>query len=93
MNTVKSRLLRLAALKDFRSLDLDEDYPKMLKRTGRSGPRTIPILFEESWRRENIMKIFRTGGKDIFHRIQTGDVPLDEAFWSYFSGDQKVSCA
>lgn len=32
MNTVKSRLFSLADLKEFISLDVEEDYPKMLKK-------------------------------------------------------------
>lgn len=56
MNTVKSRLFSLADLKEFISLDVEEDYPKMLKKkkkkTGRYGPRAIPVLSEESWRKD-----------------------------------------
>lgn len=70
---MKSRLLSLAALKEFRSLDLDEDYPKMLKRTGRCGPRTIPVLWRIMEKRKD-NEDFQTGGKDIFHRIQTGEL-------------------
>lgn len=68
MNTVKSRL-SLAALKEFRFLDLDEDYPKVLKGTGRCGPRTTPELCGESWGRERMMETFQSGEKDTFHRI------------------------
>lgn len=47
MNTVKSRLFSLADLKEFISLDVEEDYPKMLKKKknwqiwAQSDPSTI----------------------------------------------------
>lgn len=66
MNTVKSRLFSLADLKEFISLDVEEDYPKMLKKktkTGRYGPRAIPVLSEESWRKDFF---FQTEGKYIY---------------------------
>lgn len=46
MNTVKSRLLSLAALNKFRSLELGEDYQNMLRGTGKCDLKTILVLLK-----------------------------------------------
>lgn len=46
----------------------------MIERTGRCDPRTVLVFFKESQRTEMVMKIFQAGGKDIFHRVQNGEL-------------------